>query len=79
MLSLLASAWDCEGEWLALAAALAPHRPRVLLPGVADAVALIERPRGAAENRRWYGRLYPRSRLHYAAWRFADALQGARH
>lgn len=81
VLALLGSAWDCEGEWPALAAALEPHRTRVLLPGAADAVALIERPRGAAENRRWYGRLYPRTRLHHAAWQIADALassQGAR-
>jgi hypothetical protein len=78
VLAVLGVAWDCADEWPGLAAALAPHRERVLLPGAADAVALIERPRGAAENRRWYARLYPRSRLHHAAWQLADALQGAR-
>jgi hypothetical protein len=78
VLALLGAAWDCGEEWPGLTAALAPHRARVLLPGASDAVALIERPRGAAENKRWYARLYPRSRLHHAAWQLAEAFQGAR-
>jgi hypothetical protein len=73
VLSLLTTCWSCEAEFPALAAALAPHRRRILLPEPADAVALLERERGAPENRAWYSRLYPRTRLQHAAWQLADS------
>jgi hypothetical protein len=78
VLALLRSAWSCESELPALAAALARHRRRVLLPDAADALALLRRPRGASENVRWYRQLYPRSRLQHAAWRLVDARPRAR-
>ncbi len=73
VLALLRTTWSCESELPALAAALARHRRRVLLPDATDALALLGRPRGAALNVRWYRQLYPRSQLQHVAWRLADA------
>jgi hypothetical protein len=75
VLALLAASWGCEAEFPALTAALAPHRRRVLLPEPADAIALLQRERGAPENRAWYARLYPRTRIQHAAWQLADSFR----
>jgi hypothetical protein len=73
VLGLMDVTWGGVDAIPALAERLTRFRSRILLPDPADAEALLQNPRGAAENRAWYKRLYPRSRIQHVAWQIADA------
>jgi hypothetical protein len=62
VLAVFAVVWDCAEEFGGLRRALEQQRHLVDLRDKAEAVILLERPRGNRENRVWRRRVYPRSR-----------------
>jgi len=62
VLAILLLVWNSREEFPALAQALEERRRLVELRDEAEAVALLERPRGNAENHLWRRRVLPSSR-----------------
>jgi hypothetical protein len=54
---------DLDGEFPAVARAVSRRARLVHVRDAADAQALLDRPRGSAENETWFQRAYP-----YDAW-----------
>lgn len=67
VLAVFSVVWECAGELPRLASALERRWSLVELRDEAEAVALLERPRGNDENRVWRRRVYPRSPWHRVA------------
>jgi hypothetical protein len=66
--------WGCAEEFPGAAGALQRRLRLVELRDAAEAVALMERPRGSAESRVWFRRVYPRSAYRHWAWRLTRDL-----
>ncbi|HEY8153598.1 MAG TPA: nucleotidyltransferase family protein [Myxococcota bacterium] len=66
--------WGCAAEFPGVARALERRLRLVELRDAEEALALIERPRGSAENRVWFRRVFPRSSSRYWAWRLTRDL-----
>lgn len=64
VLALFLVLWGCGPEFPGLVSALERRRRQIELADEAEALALVERPRGNRENRIWRRRIYPRSRWH---------------
>jgi hypothetical protein len=63
VLAILLCVWGCGAEFPRLAEALERRRWMIELDDEAEAVALLERPRGDPKNVVWRRRVHPRSRL----------------
>jgi hypothetical protein len=74
VLAVFLSLWECAAEFPRLLRALERHLRLVELRGAEEALALIERPRGSAENRLWFRRVYPRSPSRYWTWKLTRDL-----
>ena len=74
VLAVFFSLWGCAAELPRVVAAVTPRLRLVELRDAAEALALMERPRGSAENRAWFRRVHPRSRPRFWAWRLTRDL-----
>ena len=74
VLALYLNLWDCAAELPQVAACVGRRLRLVDLRDGAEALALIERPRGARENRVWFRRVHPRSRARFWLWRLTRDL-----
>jgi len=74
VLAVFFSLWGCAAELPRLVASVTPRLHLVELRDGAEALALMERPRGNAENRVWFRRVHPRSRSRFWAWRLTRGL-----
>jgi len=73
-LALFFNLWGCAPE-LPGAAACVERRLRLVdVRDGAEALALVERPRGNPENRVWFRRVHPRSRWRFWLWRLTRDL-----
>ena len=68
VLAVLLEVWECAAELPGAARAVRERRPQVELRDRAEALALVERPRGNQPNRVWFRRVHPRSVPRYWAW-----------
>jgi hypothetical protein len=73
-LAVLLEVWECADELPGAARAVRDRRAQVELRDRAEALALIERPRGNEENRAWFRRVHPRSAPRWWAWRLTYDL-----
>jgi hypothetical protein len=73
-LAVFLSLWGCAPEFPSLRRAFSRRLRQVELRDAAEAFALFERPRGSAENRLWFRRVYPRSAPRYWAFRLTQDL-----
>ena len=74
VLAVFLAVWDCAAEFPGIVRSLGRRLRLVELRGAEDALALMERPRGSAESRVWFRRVYPRSSSRYWAWRLTRDL-----
>jgi hypothetical protein len=74
VLAVFFALWGCAAEFPGAAGALGRRLRLVELRDADEALALMERPRGSAENRVWFRRVYPRSASRYWAWRLTRDL-----
>ena len=74
VLAVFLSLWDCAAELPGVVGAVAPRLRVVELRDAAEALALMERPRGSLENRIWFRRVHPRSRWRSWVWRLSRDL-----
>ena len=74
VLAVFFALWGCAAEFPGAARALHGRRRLVELRDAEEALALMERPRGSAESRVWFRRVYPRSSSRYWAWRLTRDL-----
>jgi len=74
VLDVFLTVWDRAGELPATARAVAGRQRLLEVYSDEEAFALVERPRGNAENRTWFSRVYPRSELRYWARRLTRDL-----
>jgi hypothetical protein len=74
VLAVFLSLWGCAPELPDLVRALRRRLRLVELRDAEEALALVERPRGSAENRLWFRRVYPRSPSRYWAFRLTQDL-----
>jgi hypothetical protein len=73
-LAVLLLLWECADELPGAARAVRDRRGEVELRDRAEALALVERPRGNQENRAWFRRVHPRSLPRWWAWRLTADL-----
>jgi hypothetical protein len=74
VLAVFLTLWGCAPEFPRLRRALDRRLRLVELRDADEALALLERPRGSAENRLWFRRVYPRSSSRYWIWRLTRDL-----
>jgi hypothetical protein len=74
VLAVLLEVWECAGALPGAARAVRDRRALLELRDRAEALALVERPRGNRENRTWFRRVHPRSAPRYWAWRLTYDL-----
>ncbi len=74
VLAVFFNLWGCAEEFPGIVRSLAPRLRRVVLRDGAEALALMERPRGNAENRLWFRRVHPRSHWRFWIWRLTRDL-----
>ena len=74
VLAVFFTVWECAAEFPRVVRSLVQRLRLVELHDSAEALALLERPRGDALNRLWFRRVYPRSWLRYWAWRLTRDL-----
>jgi hypothetical protein len=74
VLAVLLEVWECADALPGAARAVRDRRAQVELCDRAEALALVERPRGNEENRAWFRRVHPRSAPRYWAWRLTYDL-----
>jgi hypothetical protein len=69
VLAIYLNVWDCAAELPGVSRSLTKRLRQVELRDGAEALALLERPRGNPENPVWYRRVHPRSRWRSWIWR----------
>ena len=69
VLAVFLNLWGCASELPGVTATVTRRLRMVELRDGAEALALLERPRGNPENRVWYRRVHPRSRWRFWIWR----------
>jgi hypothetical protein len=74
VLAVFFALWGCAAEFPGAARALDRRLRLVELRDAEEALALVEGPRGSAESRVWFRRVYPRSPSRYWAWRLTRDL-----
>ncbi len=74
VLAVFLNLWGCADELPGVVASVELRLRQVELRDGAEALALMERPRGNRENRVWYRRVHPRSRWRFQAWRLTRDL-----
>jgi hypothetical protein len=74
VLAVLLEVWECADELPGAARGVRDRRGEVELRDHAEALALLERPRGNEENRAWFRRVHPRSAPRWWAWRLTYDL-----
>jgi len=74
VLAVFLALWGCAAEFPGVVRSASRRLRLVELRDAEEALALMERPRGSAENRRWFRRVYPRSSSRYWAWRLTRDL-----
>jgi hypothetical protein len=74
VLAVFLAIWDCAAEFPGVVRAVDRRLRLVELRDAGEALALTLRPRGSAENRLWFRRVFPRTTSRYWAWRLTRDL-----